>query len=294
LLTPALCAASNTANTTNDLQQIKERGVLRHLGITYAHFVMKKQGNVTGLDVEMMQLFAKYLGVKYQFVDTTWETIFTDLTGRKLNQRTNEYFPESTEEIKGDLIANGLTILPWRLQIVDYSLPTFPTGVWLIGPTKTTLSPIKPSGDISLDVDNVIQLLKGHSVLTVKHTCLDASTYNFSSPEIKIINFTKNNSLDELVPSILQGEAETTLLDIPDALIALQKYPGEIIILGPVTAPQLMGVAVPKTSPNLRKEFNKFFEQIWQDGTYLKLVTKYYPSVFLYFEEFFHQKTNIQ
>ena len=273
----------------DDLQQIKQRGTLRHLGINYAHFVINSPKGPTGLDVEMMQLFAKHLGVKYKFVAADWGTIFTDLTGQQHKESGNEYYKEATEEIKGDLIANGLTILPWRQKIVDYSLPTFPTGVWLIGPAQSPLMPIRPSGDILRDIENVKTLLKGHTVLTVEHTCLDPKTFHFNQAEIGIENYTASSSLDDLVPSILEGSAETTLLDIPDALIALQNYSDEIKILGPVTKTQLMGVAFPKLSPELRHEFDAFFLKIWQDGTYLKLVQKYYPSVFLYFGNFFKQ-----
>ncbi len=275
----------------DDLQQIKQRGVLRHLGISYAHFVMNSPKGPTGLDVELIQLFAKHLGVKYQFVPADWGTIFTDLTGQKHKESSNEYYNKATEEIKGDLIANGLTILPWRQKIVDYSLPTFPPGVWLIGPAQSPLMPIQPSGDVLQDIRKVKTLLKGHTVLTVKHTCLDPKIFQFNEAEVGIEYYTASNSLDELVPSILKGSAETTLLDIPDALIALQNYSDEIKILGPVTKTQLMGVAFPKSSPEIRAEFNSFFLKIWRNGTYLKLVKKYYPSVFLYFGDFFKKET---
>ena len=33
----------------------------------------------------------------------------------------------------------------------------------------------------------------------------------------------------------INGEAETTILDVPDALIALEKWPGKIKIIGPIS-----------------------------------------------------------
>ena len=47
-----------------DLSEVKERGVLRHLGIPYANFVT---GSGDGLDVEMVKGFAGHLGVRYAF-----------------------------------------------------------------------------------------------------------------------------------------------------------------------------------------------------------------------------------
>lgn len=81
--------------------------------------------------------------------------------------------------------------------------------------------------------------------------------------------------------------AETTLLDVPDAMVALQSWPGEIKIIGPISQPQRMGIAVNKSSFQLLEALDTFFIQIWADGTYRSLVEKYYPSIFLYFENFF-------
>ena len=47
----------------DDLQDIRERGVLRHLGVPYANFVT---GSGDGMDVEIVQLFARHLGVRYE------------------------------------------------------------------------------------------------------------------------------------------------------------------------------------------------------------------------------------
>ena len=57
---------------SEDLPEIKKRGVLRHLGVPYANFVT---GSGDGLDVEVVNLFAQHLGVKYQYIKTSWKSI---------------------------------------------------------------------------------------------------------------------------------------------------------------------------------------------------------------------------
>ncbi len=270
-----------------DLKDVKQRGILRHLGVTYAHFVKETPGGYGGLDVDVMKLFAKHLGVKYQFVSTTWPYLFTDLTGRELDIVTREYHPEQTKKIKGDIISNGLTVLANRQKIVNYSVPIFPTGVWLIAPANSPLIPIHPSGKMSEDIKAVKSLLKGHSVLTMNDTCLDAGFFGFDHSQVEIKYFTESPIINDIVPAMMRGVADTTLLDIPDALITLQKWPGEIKIIGPVIDSQEMGAAVSKSSAELLEAFDDFFQQIWDDGTYRSLVEKYYPSVFLYFDDFF-------
>ncbi len=271
----------------NDLADIRQRGVLRHLGVTYANFVMEPESGMVGLDVELMQLFAKHLGVRYELVRTTWSDAFGDLTGQKIMQEGDNVVVTGTTGVRGDILANGLTMLPWREKVVDYSIPTFPTGVWLIARAASPINPIEPSGNIDTDIQRVKALLLKHSVLTMKNTCLDPDLYGLKETGCEIRYHTASQNLIDIAPAILNGAAEATLLDIPDALIALQKYPGEIKIIGPVSPLQLMGVAVTKSSPELLKAFNRFFKLCCKDGTYEALVQKYYPSIFLYLADFF-------
>jgi hypothetical protein len=75
-----------TSVYAGDLPEIRQRGVLRHLGIPYAHFVRNTTKGLDGLDVELMQLFAAHLGVEYQWVQTSWSEVFGDLTGQKVQR----------------------------------------------------------------------------------------------------------------------------------------------------------------------------------------------------------------
>ena len=121
-------------------------------------------------------------------------------------------------------------------------------------------------------------------------TCLAAASNNLDQTQAEIRYFTQSKTIDDIVPAMLNGMAETTLLDIPDAMVALEKWPGDIKIIGPISENQLMGLAVDKSSPELLAAFNEFFKEIWNSGKYRSLVEKYYPSVFLYFNDFFDKK----
>lgn len=270
-----------------ELGDIRKNGVLRHLGIPYASFVMDTNTGVEGLDVELMQLFAKHLGVRYQHVMTSWLDVFGDLTGSTMQVNGDDAGVVGVTQVKGDIIANGLTVLSARQKMVEYSIPTFPTGVWLIARADSSLKPIEPTGDLEKDIQKVKGLLAGHTVLTMKDTCLDPELYDLKASGA-VIRYSKSKFLGDIAPEVVNGTAELTLLDIPDALLALQHWPGQIKIIGPVSSQQFMGVAVTKNSPLLLAEFNRFFQKIWQDGTYKRLVEKYYPSVFLYFDDFFN------
>ncbi len=265
-----------------DLPEILQKGELRHLGVPYANFVT---GSGDGLDVDLMKLFAQYLGVRYQYVQTSWGNVLADLTGKKVRPKGEEVEVIGEVPIKGDIVASGMTILAWREKVVDFSTPVFPTQVWLIARADSSFKPIKPSDRLDKDIGRVKALLPGRQVLGKLDTCLDPTLYGLEKVGAKAICFEGN--LNELAPAIIKGEAETTLLDVPDALIALEKWPGKIKVIGPISPRQEMGCAFAKTSPQLREAFNRFFHRIKKDGTYLALVRKYYPSAPHHFPKFF-------
>jgi len=265
-----------------DLAEVKKSGVLRHLGIPYANFVT---GAGDGMDVELMQLFARSQGLRYEYVKTNWDTAVGDLIGRKIEAKGGEVTLLSASPVKGDLIANGFTVLPWRQKVVDFSNSTFPSQIWLVARADSTLKPIKPSKDIERDIAQVKALLKGRKVLALKKTCLDPDLYNLYATGAEVICF--NGNLNELAPAVIKGEAEMTILDVPDALVALEKWAGTLKVIGPVSPRQTMAVAFPQTAPQLREAFNRFLAQSRKDGSYERIVKKYYPTAFASFPDYF-------
>ena len=265
-----------------DLQEIKAAGVIRHLGIPYANFVT---GSDDGMDVEMIKGFAKHLGVRYEYVKEDWETVIENLVGRKISVVNGHAVLGDEIPVKGDLIANGLTILPWREEIIDYSAPTFPSRIWLIARADSPLKPIRPSKNEAKDVERTRALMNNKKVLTVPKTCLDPGLYKLETNGATVVKY--NGNLNEIAPVLITNKSELSILDVPDALIALEKWPGKIKILGPVSPNQLMGVGFPKTSPELRNAFNNYLDEIKKNGTYARLIKKYYPTASYYFPDFF-------
>lgn len=268
-----------------DLPEIKKRGVLRHLGVPYARFVITAG---TGLDSELIQLFAAHLKVRYEYVEASWNTIIEDLTGKRVQPNGEDIEVLDTVPVRGDIIANGLTILPWRKKVLDFSDPTFPSGVWLIATADSSLKPITPTGEIQSDIAAVRSLLQGRSVLVAANSCLDPNLNDIYATQARVIQF--DRQLNEMAPAIINRDAETSLLDVPDVLIALEKWPGKIKVIGPVSSMQEMGCGFAKDSPLLRQEFNRFFDRCKKDGVYQNLVQKHYPSITYYYPKFFEKQ----
>ncbi len=280
----AVAADATNVPGDHDLAQIRQAGVIRHLGVPYANFVT---GSGDGLSIEIMRRFADHLGVKYVYVSADWDTVVPDLIGRKVAVVAGTAELGESTPIRGDVIANGLTQLPWRKQVLDFSTPTFPTQIWLLARADDLLTPITPSGTVDDDITRTRALLAGRSVLCKEKTCLDPGLFKLTQDGASPKPF--RGSLNELAPALIAGEADNTILDVPDAVIALRKWPGRIKILGPMSKPQTMGVGFRKTSPELRRAFDKFFEESCSNGSYEQMVRKYYPSVADYFPGFFQQ-----
>ncbi len=274
--------AAAAFSCAGDLNDVKSRGVLRHIGIPYANF---NTGSGDGMEAELTKKFAKSLGVKYEFVQSDWGTIVQDLIGKKVKVAAGKAELLEDVPVKGDIIANGFTIIPWRQQVVNFSTPTFPNQIWLVTRTDSPIRPIKPTGSIEKDIERTKALLKGHSVLTLEKTCLDPVLYNLSATGANIICF--QGKLNEIAPAMLNKEAEMTILDVPDALVALDKWKGKIKILGPISDKQIMAGGFSKDSPKLLEAYNAFIKKAQRDGTYLALIKKYYPTAPRYFPDFF-------
>jgi len=280
-LSVLLPSAALPAAARDSLALVQERGVLRHLGIPYANFVT---GAGDGMDVELMQGFAAWLGVVYEYVETDWSRAIGDLTGKQVRAEGNEVAVIGVVPIKGDVIANGMTVIPWRQKVVAFADRTFPTQVWLMSRADSPVAPIKPSNSLAQDIRQTKSVLNGKSLLGKLDTCLDPALYDMEDTGAKISLFA--GSLNELAPALLANEAELTLLDVPDALVALQKWPGEIKVIGPVSELQDMAPAFRPGDDALREAFNSYLAELKVNGRFRSLVLEYYPFVVDYFPDF--------
>ncbi|KHT63820.1 ABC transporter substrate-binding protein [Photobacterium gaetbulicola] len=287
----AMGAMLSSLALAGDLAEIKERGVIRHIGVPYANFVSYIKTDdfesLSGLDVEIVKGFAEFLGVKYEYVPAQWNDVVGKLTGQDALYLNNRIELGDKVSIQGDIIANGATVLDWREELVDFSVDYFPSAVWLVARADSSLTPIEPTGDINKDINIVKDLIDNKDVLAMEHSCLDPNLYNLYETGANIILPEPGRKLNEMVPAILNNDAETTLLDVADTLIALEKWPGDIKVIGPISQDQRMAAAFRKNSPELRHAFNEYLTKIRNDGTYHKLIEKHYPSVFYFYGDYF-------
>jgi hypothetical protein len=158
-----------------------------------------------------------------------------------------------------------------------------------LGNTNLTLE-FEEGRNIDEDIRATKSMIGKKTLLVMEGTCLDPAGYGLKGVGIDLKAYNKSTNLNEMVPALLNREAELTLLDVPDAILDLQRWAGKIKVLGPISGEQELAAAFPKSSPELRAAFNTYLRSIRADGTYDKLVDKYYPGIRRYFPEFFAAK----
>jgi len=284
LLSGATACLFTASTWAADLAEIKNRGEIRHIGIRYANFVT---GAGDGLDVELMQGFAKRIGVSYKLVYSDFYSVIRDLLGKDVVRKGGEVTLTGDYPVKGDVISTGFTMLPWREAVLLYSEPVLPSQVLLVAPAESDLQPVEDGADLAKDIANTRKAIGSRRVLVMDRTCLDPTNYGLDNVGIDLKAYNKSANLNEMVPAMLNKEAELTLLDVPDAILDLRKWAGRIKIIGPISGQQMLATAFPKDAPALRDEFNAYLHDVKASGVYDRLVDKYYPGIRRFFPEFF-------
>lgn len=201
-------------------------------------FYFHKNGEVTGIDHELLQYYAKKSGRPLQLV---WVDEFDDLLRR-------------LEAGDGDVAASGITLTAARKQRFDDSGSYLPVRIVLVEPTGHTTTDLAQ--------------LSGRTLATMKGTTYEAALTRV--PGVKLVY-----GLDEaeLIAMVADGRAAATAVDTIPALYRLPGYPGLHLTLA-LSEPQAYGYFVRKGSP-LAADLAKHIAQMRASGIYYRVLQKY-------------------
>ena len=89
------------------IEQVSKRGVLRVGMSTFVPWAMKdKTGNLVGFEIDVARRLAQDMGVKVEFVPTTWPTLITGL-------QANQY----------DIVTTGTSMSVARMKAAAFTIP---------------------------------------------------------------------------------------------------------------------------------------------------------------------------
>jgi cystine transport system substrate-binding protein len=234
---------SGTNQSADLLKNVKDQGkILIGTEGTYAPFTYHDaSGKLTGFDVEIAEEVAKRLGVKAEFKETQWDSLFAGLDAKRF-----------------DMIANQVGIRPDRQEKYDFSNPYISSSGVLIAAKDN--DKVKSIADI--------KGLKSAQSLTSNYADM-AKKYG--------ANIVGVDGFTQAVDLIASKRVDVTINDKIAFLDYKKKKPeAPVKIVETETDVSRSGFMFRKNSMTLVDAVNKALKDMVADGTYKKISEKWF------------------
>lgn len=206
-------------------------------------FEFKKDGKLTGFDVELWDAIAKDLGLKYKWQTMDFNGIIPALQSKSI-----------------DAAIAGITIKSDREKVVDFSYPYYDAGLILL---------VRADNKDIRSVDD----LKDKVVATKLGTTSVDFLKSVPTKEVKLLPNT-----DNLFMELVSGGADAVFFDSPPLLYYAQNEgKGKVKTVGPLYAGQSYGIAFPQGS-ELRDQVDVALLKLMETGKYDELYKKWFGT----------------
>jgi polar amino acid transport system substrate-binding protein len=220
-----------------------EEGILTiGTDLPYPPFEYREGGEMAGFDVDVMEEIASRLGLEPEWVDSPFDTIFSDLAGGQF-----------------DVVISGATITPEREEQVNFSDPYFRS--------LQALVVLEDSGIQSFD-----DLGEGDTVSVQTGT-----TGELWAEENLAPNGVEIRAFPEYPPVYNALEAEQVdgvVYDESSAIPETFNRPGTAVV-DTVDTNEFYGIAVDPNNPDLLDAVNESLAEMVEDGTYEEIYTSF-------------------
>ncbi|MBM7543337.1 cystine transport system substrate-binding protein [Weissella beninensis] len=244
LVTITLAACSTTKqNTTNSTSATLNAGKLT-IGLegTYAPYSYRKNGQLTGFEVELGKAIAKEMNLKPVFVQSKWDSLIAGLDSKKY-----------------DLVLNDVAITAQRQKSYAFTTPYLYSKSVLI---------VKKGSKIT----NVKQI-KGKKTAESLTSNNGADAKKLGSTIVAIPGFAE-------AVDLIQSNRVVGALNSREAFLTYKKANPKTnltyIDAGNAIAAQKIAGILSKNKPGLQAKINKAMQNLKKDGTFAKLSHKYF------------------
>ncbi len=246
-----------------DLDAIQCRGTLKVIidNSSTGYFVYK--GQPMGYEYDLLDLFAKHIGVGLEFHLTTDLGSTFDL----LNQGV------------GDVIAYSLTVTNERKQIVAFSHPYIQTRQMLIQRKPDNWRQLKRHVIERSLIRSQVDLI-GKEVIVRPASAYASRLKNLSDElggDIKIIEDYPLASTEDFIEMVSAGVIDYTIADEHVALVNSTYY-SNVDVLTPVSFPQQIAWAARKNAPLLLSTINDWIDEMHDKVDYYVIFNKYFKN----------------
>ncbi|MBN1260516.1 MAG: amino acid ABC transporter substrate-binding protein [Anaerolineae bacterium] len=227
------------------LARIQESGVLRvATDPSFPPFeFVTAEGQMAGIDIELMQAFARCLDVDVHFSTTTYDGLYDALIAGQ-----------------ADVIASAIYPDPLRTQDFVFSTPYFDAGTVLVVPASSSIAePVDLAGKQIL----VVFGTEGHMA------AMDLEVSLTPAPEIDTVQ-----SAEEALAALLRGEGDAVMVDHLAVQVALHR--GEPLrSIEPALTHEPYVIAARKDESALIDAFDVCLEDMKRDGVFERLMSNW-------------------
>jgi polar amino acid transport system substrate-binding protein len=209
---------------------------------TFPPMEFSKDGKRTGFDIELTEALGAAMGKKIEWIDIDFKGLIPALVSKR-----------------ADLAMSAIYITDERRKVVDFSDPYFAGGLVVL---TTRSGPIKTLKD--LDGKKVTVQVGTKSVGYLKD----------NYPKVERVEVEKNQEMFNLVEI---GRADAAVTGKPAAKVFAQAKPALQVLPEQLTTEDY-GIAVRKDAPEIRDAVNAALKKIKADGTYDKLLNKWFEA----------------
>ncbi|MDQ8033596.1 glutamine ABC transporter substrate-binding protein [Bordetella genomosp. 1] len=209
---------------------------------TFPPMEFVKDGKRTGFDIELVEALGAAMGKRIEWIDIDFKGLIPALQSNR-----------------ADLAVSGIYITEERRKVVDFTDSYYAGGLVVL--TKQD-GPIKTLKD-----------LDGRKV-SVQVGTKSVNYLREHYPEVKRVEVEKNQEMFNLVQI---GRSDAAVTGKPAAKLFAQSTKGLTVLPEQITTEEY-GIAVAKSKPELTRELNQALAKLRADGTYDRIVNKWFES----------------
>ncbi|QNM06000.1 ABC transporter substrate-binding protein [Qiania dongpingensis] len=255
-------ASETTASETAAPSNLVTKGKLTYaVAATFPPFEYMKDGDYTGLDIEMGEALAKEMGLEVEIMDMTFDGLINALQGGRC-----------------DIINSAMYIKPEREEQVDFvRYLTLGDTILVRTGTAEELGIFGPD-----DLSGKTVAVTAGAVEEMKCNELNEQFVSEGKDAINILSLPTSN---DAVLAVKNSQADCMIYSSPGAAYLQEEEPGVFDAVSTFDNDTEIGIAVRKGDTEMKEAVEEALQRLVDNGTYAELLEKYnFPEELSYFK----------
>jgi polar amino acid transport system substrate-binding protein len=211
--------------------------------IPFPPFEFREDGDLTGFDVALVEELAQRLDLRVRWVDTAFDTIFTQLAAGRY-----------------DVVASATTITEERSRTVDFTEPYY-----------SAQQALTVNAERGPDIRSVDDLSAGDTVAVQRGTTGETWAQENLSEGVRVRAFP---DAPDTYTALEAGNVAAVIFDEPSAVTEAEQREA-LEVAQTIDTGERYGFAVDPQNPELLRALNDALAEIKQDGTYQRLYERF-------------------